>query len=58
MDTYEEALIEDLDEKKVKVKGAWYNRGNFRLGYAQTVASSKGTPSTVHMSSGTPCIRA
>ena len=42
MSNYEEAVIEGVDEKRVMIKGNWYSRAHFRLGWAQTIASTQG----------------
>ena len=42
MSTYEEGVIEAVDASRVMVKGAWYSRSHFRLGWAQTIASTQG----------------
>ena len=42
MSNYEEAVIEGVAEGKVKVRGQWYSRSHFRLGWAQTIASTQG----------------
>ena len=39
---YEDCIIEDVDVKRVKVKGHWHSRTHFRLGWAQTIASTQG----------------
>ena len=40
--SFAEAPIEELDATRVKVRGTWFARSNFRLGYAQTIASTQG----------------
>ena len=40
--TFEEVIVEEIDEKNVKIEGVWQPKRFFRLGWSHTFASTQG----------------